>query len=359
MPRNVLVLAAIAALLAGCAPEGSPSMSDVYVYGLLNARLTYFYGAPAEITYEGKTITLTEPTGSERILAAPYAVRGASFVDGAAYLRSAVTPLDEPPVTVSRIPFTTDLQVVSSTLVGEVVYFDGQRYLSLADEVASGVEQRVVPRPRLNRLRGIGLLTNGEADALADAFEASGRPFVVTEMPAGRLPTRSVDGLAEHRRTGVYVQTEIVTDETAYRPAPEQLPWEVLARGGQAVGFDGPTYQLVGNRDQLIGLWSRLHGRQLQVPPLPDVDFRRETIVALMAGEKATGGYGIEVRRVREEDGELYLEVVFTEPAPDALTTQALTSPWVIVRVLRGGYAVAWLRDAEDGSLIGAARATY
>lgn len=359
MARNAFVFAAIAALLAGCAPEGAPTMSDVYVYGVLNARLTYFYGAPAEIAYEGRTLTLTEPTGNERILAAPYAVRSASLVDGAAYLRSAIEPLEEAPVTVARIPMTTDMQVAAGTLVGDVVYFDGRRYLQLTDELASGVVQRVVPRPRMNRLRGFGLLTNGEADALADALEASGQPFVATELPAGRLPSRAVDGLAEHRRSGVYVQTEIPTDETAYRPAPEQLPWEILAQGSQAVGFDGPTYQLVGNRDQLIRLWSQVHGRQLQVPPVPTVDFRRETIVALMAGEKASGGYGIDVRRVREEDGELYLEVVFTEPPPNALTTQALTSPWVVVRVLRGGYAVAWLRDAEDGSLIGAARAVY
>jgi len=359
MPRKVVVFAALAAILAGCAPEGAPSMSDVYVYGVLNARLTYFYGAPAELAYEGKTLTLTEPTGDERILNAPYAVRGAALVDGAAYLRSPIEPLPTAPVTLSRIPLTTDVLVAADTLVGEVIYFDGGRYLRIADELASGVVQRVVPRPRLNRLRGIGLLTNAEADAVADALEASGRPFVVAELPAGRLPTRSVDGLAEHRRTGVYVQTDIPTDETAYRPAPEQLTWEVVAQGNQAVGFDAPTYQLVTDRDQLIRLWSQVHGRQLQVPPLPAFDYGRETIVALMAGEKATGGYGVEVRRVREEDGELYLDVVFTEPAAGAITTQALTSPWVLVRVLRGGYDVAWLRDAVDGSLLGAARAVF
>src|SRR5690606_25304414 len=131
MARNAFVFAAIAALLAGCAPDGAPTMSDVYVYGVLNARLTYFYGAPAEIAYEGRTVTLTEPTGNERILAAPYAVRSASLVDGAAYLRSAVEPLEEAPVTVARIPMTTDMQVAAGTLVGDVVYFDGRRYLQL------------------------------------------------------------------------------------------------------------------------------------------------------------------------------------------------------------------------------------
>ena len=136
-----------------------------------------------------------------------------------------------------------------------------------------------------------------------------------------------------------------------------QLAWETIASGTQATGVDGARYQLITSQDQLIGLWSQVHAAQLQLPPLPQVDFQRETLVAILLGRRSTGGYGVAVRRVSVEGSELYLDTEFTEPAAGAITTQALTSPWTLVRVLRGGFQVAWIRDVADGTLRGAARA--
>jgi hypothetical protein len=102
-------------------------------------------------------------------------------------------------------------------------------------------------------------------------------------------------------------------------------------------------------------LWNRAHGAQLQVPPVPEVDFRRETIVALFMGSRPTGGYGIEVEQVTLTQGGMFLDVRLIEPAPGAITTQALTSPWVMVRVLRGGIGAAWIRQAGTERLLGAA----
>jgi hypothetical protein len=36
--------------------------------------------------------------------------------------------------------------------------------------------------------------------------------------------------------------------------------------------------------------------------------------------------------------------------------TQAFTSPWQLVRVLRPGLQAVWLRDAGTGQIIGVAR---
>src|SRR5690606_4713919 len=154
---------------------------------------------------------------------------------------------------------------------------------------------------------------------------------------------RTVDGLAEQRRTGFFVQTDIGTDQAAFRPAPDQLTWETLARGNQATGVEDRRFQLITNQQQLTSIWAQAHATQLQPPSTPRVGFGRETLVAIFLGQQSTGGYGVEVVRVAEERGELYLDVRFTEPAAGAITSQALTSPWTIVRVLRGGYQVAWI----------------
>lgn len=350
----------IAALLAvlgmiGCAPEAERSIHDVYVYGAQNERLSYFYGGAGTLAYGDGSVELVDaPAGDER-RDAPYAVASSLLVDGKPFLAAPVEPPEAVPVTVSRIPQTTDLQLAVNAGIGEVVYYDGNSYLRLVTDAAAGVQRRVVPKPRFNRLRGIGQLTNAEADSLADALEQTG-PFVIAELAEEDLPAHAVDGLSEHLRTGVYVQTEVPTDQSAFRPAPSQLTWEVLARGNQATGVSERRYELITDQRKLTSIWTRAHATQLQPPPSPRADFQRETLVAIFLGQQPTGGYGVEVERVTEERGELYLDVRFTEPAAGAITSQALTSPWVIVRILRGGYQVAWIRNAADGSLAGAAR---
>ena len=351
------VLVCVFAVLTGCAPEAERTAHDLHVYGAQNQRYTYFYGGPGTLSYQGADVELTEAPTSDERRSVDYAVPGTLLVDGAPYLRASTPSLPGAPATVSRIPLTTDMHLELAQDVEEVVYFDGASYLTLVPAGEAGVVQRVVPRPRFNRLRGIGMLTNAEADALADALEANG-PFVLTVLTTESLPVRAIDGLAEHLNTGVYVQTTIGTAEAAFRPAAEQLAWETVASGTQATGIDGPRYQLITREDQLISMWNQVHASQLQLPPLPQVDFQRETLVAIYLGQRSTGGYSVAVRRVSVEGSDLYLDTEFREPAAGAITTQALTSPWTLVRVLRGGFQVAWIRDVADGALRGAARAT-
>lgn len=351
--RIVLSALAVAALLAGCVPESAPSMHDVFVYGTLDARLSYLYGTPGEFLLDGSNVTL-----SEGALAAPFAVAGSLLVDGRPYVRFGVAPLDPPPIRVSRIPLTTDLQLSLAGDVEAAVYFDGNGFFTLADGANAGTVQRVVPRQRLNRLRGLAQLTDPEADALADALTADGAPFVLGVLPEADLPTHTVDGLNEIRRSGVYVQSDVPTDAAAFRPGPQRVAWEPLASGNQAVDFDQQDFVLVTNANNLLNLWNRANGAQLQVPPVPQVDLERETVLAVFAGRKSTGGHGVSVRAVSIENGELYVDLVVTRPQPGALTTQVITSPWTMIRVLRGGFAVAWFRDAETGGLLGVARRT-
>lgn len=354
--RALLLTAVLGLVLAGCETEPSRSLHDLYLFGHLDTRITHFYGGEGDFTYEGRTVALTDVEATDRRFSVNFGVSSALLVDGSPFLRASQTPLAAAPTVLSRIPLTTDMQVLVSAPVGRVVYFDGTAYLSVIDGASEQLDVRVVPRPRFNRLRGLGELSNQEADALADALEALDRPFAVTELAAASLPQRAVDGLEEQRRSGFYVQLDIPTDAEAFVPAPNQLVWETLARGNQASGVREARFVLAQDRDALIGVWSAAHSSVLQQPAMPEFFPERETLIAIFLGQRPTGGYAVAVRDVVEERGELYVDVDLTVPGRDALTTQVITSPWTIVKVLRGGFQVAWIRDATTGELIGAAR---
>ncbi len=343
-------------MLVACEPDAPPQLHDVTVTGVLDERLTYVYGEPRTFVLEG-TERVLGPADPEAP-PDPLAVAGSLSIDGAPVLRTDVEPPAAPPATARRIPLTTDVQLRTTQETRAILYYDGAAWFTLGQDDPAGLDTRVTPRPRTQRLRGFGQLTVAEADVLASYLEALGEPLVVSIAAEAATPRRAIDGLAEYRATALHVELGLETDASAFRPAPRTVQWEVLARGSQAVGVDRPSYRLVGDPAELLTIWNQAYGASLTVPPPPVVDFARETVLAVFMGTRPTGGYGIDVRDVTLEGADLFVDLVLVEPAADAMVTQALTSPWVIIRVLRGGVSAAWFRDPTDGRLYAVARRT-
>jgi hypothetical protein len=67
----------------------------------------------------------------------------------------------------------------------------------------------------------------------------------------------------------------------------------------------------------------------------PGVDFAKEMVAAVFLGTRPTGGYAVEIRSTRRDGKTLVIEYVEERPGPDAIVTQALTSPFQIVRIPR------------------------
>ncbi len=65
----------------------------------------------------------------------------------------------------------------------------------------------------------------------------------------------------------------------------------------------------------------------------PDIDFTRDAIIAVAAGQRRTGGYGVAISRISRSGGDLTVEVTETVPGPNCITTQALTQPVDVVAV--------------------------
>ncbi|HYG66627.1 MAG TPA: protease complex subunit PrcB family protein, partial [Anaeromyxobacteraceae bacterium] len=98
-------------------------------------------------------------------------------------------------------------------------------------------------------------------------------------------------------------------------------------------------------------------GWRTAFPPLPGAvaseapaDFGREVVVVIGMGRRPTGGYAVELARpaAAVKDGIAAIQVAFRSPPPDAMTTQALTSPCLAVRLPREG--VREVRIADERS---------
>jgi hypothetical protein len=93
---------------------------------------------------------------------------------------------------------------------------------------------------------------------------------------------------------------------------------------------------VIRNANAWADFWS-----ELGVGDRPEIDFTRDVVVAVAAGQKSTGGHEIAIQQVRQVNGELAVDVVEISPGPNCMTTASLTQP-VDVVVVAAVSAKSW-----------------
>lgn len=338
-------------ILVSCAPDSQPAVHEVNLVGSEYVRVTWFYGQPREMQLGSEPLSLTRqpdrPDG-------PLVVGQALSVNGQPYLRDPLPRLRRAPTEARYIAGSSDMRVVVGQDAAQVLYWDGNLWFTLLEDASAGVNTRAVPVPRLAGLQGLAQLTRSEATALQDYLESRG-PAVLTVLDTLPGQPRDVAGAEEYLRSGFYIQRQIPTLAAEARPVEEEVFFDVISSGSQAVIGDDAQYVLIADDATFRQYWNAAHASLLTPPALPQVDFSRETVLALFMGSQPSGGYGIGLAGLSQVSGEYYADVNLSSPAPGTMTSMALTSPWQLVRILRGGVNTVWLRDAASGEILGAA----
>ncbi len=123
-------------------------------------------------------------------------------------------------------------------------------------------------------------------------------------------------------------------------PQSRELRFEVLAQGQLAsdTGTLDPSPKLVVAR----GAGGRARLEQLVQGVLPNDDAILP--VGVFQGVQRTGGYSVRVARVRVAGDVVEVVAAFTRPAPNALVTQVITSPFVVIGIRRADLPSGQLR---------------
>jgi hypothetical protein len=87
-------------------------------------------------------------------------------------------------------------------------------------------------------------------------------------------------------------------------------------------------------------LWAEHTSYQNPPQERPEVDFATQMVVACTLGERVTGGYRIEVSRVRKSRAALVVTVRKTAPAAGDPVPEALTQPYHFVTLRRSALPV-------------------
>jgi PrcB C-terminal len=108
-------------------------------------------------------------------------------------------------------------------------------------------------------------------------------------------------------------------------------PVATVAQGAYS-GISDASEVVVRSRVEWDALWKAHAG----LKPIPGVvDFSQEFIAAVFLGTRPSGGFGVEILGTRREAAALVIEYRERAPAASDIVTQALTSPFHIVKVPR------------------------
>jgi hypothetical protein len=155
--------------------------------------------------------------------------------------------------------------------------------------------------------------TDPEPSSVAPAEPAPVAPAPAYEPSTSAAPTRNGNA----------------TDAAPYAPygAGSSLP---LRRIGQwsTSGISTPAREVIRDDGAYARFWAGLGAGER-----PSVDFSRDVVIAVAAGQRNTGGHTIAVERVVRDGAGLAVTVVETQPGAGCMTTQQLTQPVDIVVV--------------------------
>lgn len=125
------------------------------------------------------------------------------------------------------------------------------------------------------------------------------------------------------------------------------LKFRTLTSGSQS-RHDRPGQQVIlaPTADSYARLWSSLVGEG----NAPAVNFEREAVLFIMAGQRPTGGYSIAVKNIAQEGDTLIVDAPVNAPPADSMVIQVLTSPFAVVAIDRVDVGRVHWKNADESN---------
>lgn len=110
-------------------------------------------------------------------------------------------------------------------------------------------------------------------------------------------------------------------------PTPVVVSFTELARGAHSKVLTRTNY-LITSTSEFEKLWQMVDAKG----KAPVVDFTKDSVVAVFAGQVMTGGYSISVSKVTDAEKRT-VAVILTSPGSNCIVTQSTNEPYQIIKV--------------------------
>jgi len=114
------------------------------------------------------------------------------------------------------------------------------------------------------------------------------------------------------------------------------IPFRTVLSSTYSLADTAAVY-LIDNNAQWTKVWNMAMGRQDPFPNTPEMDFKRDMVLAIFMGHKNAAGYRNEIIDITQK-GEKLMVVVKNHHSREGMVLPVVTSPFHIVTIPKGKY---------------------
>ena len=114
----------------------------------------------------------------------------------------------------------------------------------------------------------------------------------------------------------------------------EEISFEIIDSGGQS-GLQVESIRLISDMQSWAEHWKASTSNRFPAPTVPEIDFEKYQMITAFMGMKNTGGYEIKISSILVRDDSYLVNLTYTSPGKDCMVTEALTSPFAMVKIER------------------------
>jgi hypothetical protein len=120
------------------------------------------------------------------------------------------------------------------------------------------------------------------------------------------------------------------------KPVESPVEFTVVLEGRHSL-IDTAAVMLIDNAEDWTNIWHLAQGQIEPMPPVAEIDFQHDMILAAFMGQKNSGGYRIEIAEITLIDKILTVKIN-NYSADGGMMLTVLTSPYQIVSIPKGDY---------------------
>lgn len=117
-----------------------------------------------------------------------------------------------------------------------------------------------------------------------------------------------------------------------------KVNFRTIVQGAHS-GYQTANHMVIDNPEEWADVWQQHASDIIPPPPIPEVDFTDDQVVAVFMGEKRTGGYSVEILTVETNSSEvddltsLVIQVEYRQPQLGDIVQEVITHPYHIITI--------------------------